>query len=95
MREEAITRIEIDQDGRLCVTSGPTTFEHIYRAAAEVDWDATSGCLHSPTPRQATYAIWFRQIIAAVVGEYGVRLKPTARTVWINVPDAVRDEITG
>jgi hypothetical protein len=52
----------------------------------EVYWEESSGTLYSPTPREGTYGDWFRQILVAVKDEYGVKLKLTQLTKWIDVP---------
>jgi hypothetical protein len=59
----------------------------------EVGWDPDSRTLFSPKPSEWSYLHWFRQIVAAAAGEYGVRLVVTPHTKWFDVPDALRTEI--
>jgi hypothetical protein len=92
--EDEITSIEVDADGKLCVKPKSREFELIYRAGMEVGWDPARRCLFSPLPREWTYPRWFDQILAAAADEHGVRLHLTAHTAWINVPEAIRSEIS-
>lgn len=94
MTEDRIASVEIDADGKLCVTPATQDFALIYRAAMEVHWDPVRGCLVSPMPREWTYATWFRRILTAAADEYGVRLMLTPETVWIHVSDDARLEIS-
>jgi hypothetical protein len=91
--EEQIVEIGIDRDGRLYVRPAGRTFPYIYRAAMEVHWDSERGVLFNPKPREWSYRDWFRQILAAVDGEYRVRLKVGLDTIWSNVPDEFRKQI--
>jgi len=95
MNVDEIIRVEIDRQGRLCVTPRSGDFDLVYRAAMEVYWDRERKCLHSPIPREWTYPMWFRQIVAAVADEFGVRLSLSGETLWVNVPDALRAEMVG
>ena len=94
MTEDHIVSVEIDGDGKLCVTPAKEDFALIYRAAMEVGWDRIRRCLVSPQPREWTYPMWFRQILAAAADEYGVRLRLTPETLWTHIPDEVRLEMS-
>ena len=89
-----IEQVEIDQQGRLCVTPASGDFEMVYREAMEVYWDREGRFLFSPTPREMTYPEWFRQIGLAVEYQYGVKLKATDRTRWVAVPEPLRAEMS-
>ena len=93
MIEDIIAEIGIDDKGRLYICPASTSFPYIYRAAMEVGWDDKTGRLFSPQPRKWTYIDWFNQIIAATSDEYGTRLRLTAGTVFVNIPDPLRAEI--
>lgn len=88
-----IAEVGIDPGGSLYVTPEDSVFPMIYRAAMQVSWDTHHERLFSPRPVEWTYRQWFKQILAAVFEEYGVRLSLTADTIWANLPDALRDEI--
>jgi hypothetical protein len=90
MKEEAIVEVGIDADERLYLRPSNTSFDYIYRAGMEVNWDAEQKRLFSPKPREWTYLQWFNQITAAAAGEHGVRLRLTPATVWSNVPDQLK-----
>ena len=94
MIECEIAEIGIDSGDRLFVRPKGQSFSSIYRAAMEVGWDATEQYLHSPKPRAWSYAKWFGHISAAAASEYGVTLKIVPGTIWTNVPDQLRSEIT-
>ncbi len=93
MTEDAISEVGIDSEGRLYVRPSSVSFEYIYRAAMEVNWDAKERRLFSPRPREWTYADWFRQIVAAAADEYGIRLKLTIETTWSNIAEPLKNEI--
>jgi hypothetical protein len=93
MRDEEIVGVEIDDEGRLLVTPAVRTFDFIFRSAMEVHWDPIRRCLFSPKPREWTYPMWFRQIVAAAADEYGVRLRLTEQTAWTNVPADLQSEM--
>ena len=93
MTELAITRVEIREDGRLCVTPSGGDFAHIHRAAMGVQWDPDRCCLFAPKPEQTTYPDVFRRILVAAADEYGTRLMLTPATTWVNVPDSQRADM--
>ena len=93
MREDSIAEVGIDDEGRLYVQPSSMSFNYIYRAAMEVNWDASQRRLFSPQPREWTYLDWFKQIVAAAADEYGIRLELTSETVWSNVPASLQAEI--
>ena len=94
MKQEFVAAIEIDSAGRIHVTPSGSEFPYIYREAMEVSWSDSSKTLHSPVPREWTYAQWVQQIFAAAA-EQGVKLILGPDTKWINVPDLLRVELVG
>lgn len=94
MDDEAVTEVGINEEGALYVRPSHTAFEHIYRAAREVQWDAERKLLLTPKPREWSYARWFEQIISAAAKEYGVRLRLTPSTIWSNVPPDLKAAIS-
>lgn len=93
MREDGIAKIQIDDDGRLCVWPQAVTFGMIYRSASEVHWDAKSKFLYSPRPREWSYSDWFGQIWSAAASEYEIKLKPHQNTDWTNISPELKSEI--
>jgi hypothetical protein len=93
MVEDQIVEVGIDQDGKLYVRPKGRTFPYIYRAGMQVGWDPVRGVLFAPRAGEWSYLDWFRQILAATAGEYGVRLKIGAATTWCDVPDFLRSQI--
>lgn len=92
MKRERVAAVEIDADGKLCVTPTESEFQHIFLEAMEVSWDAQRSALLSPIPREWSYARWFQQIITAARAQ-GTELQLHTETRWINVPAAIRSEI--
>ncbi|WP_421935256.1 hypothetical protein [Phenylobacterium sp.] len=95
MTRDEITDVEIDGEGRLRIRPLKEDLPYIWRAAMEVYWDPASRTLYSPKPREWTYPMWFRQLVAAAADEYGVQLSLSAATRWSNVPPDLRSEIEG
>ena len=93
MKDDSITKIEIADDGRLCVWPSAERFDLIYRSAAEVHWDQSGRFLYGPKPREASYLIWFQHIVAIALDEYGVRLKTNSQTDWTNLQPELKAEI--
>jgi len=93
MQIEVIAEVGIDYEKRVFVRPGSGDFEQIYRAAMDVHWDRSTGRLSHPAPRNLPPAQWFRQIVAAVADEYGVRLQLTDKTIWSNISADLRVEI--
>jgi len=93
MDTDGIALIEIDASGRLCVSPKSASYPFVYRAAMEVHWDPHSKYLHSPSPREWSYARWLRQIRDAVKSEYGVTLIFTPQTQWRNIDETVKSEL--
>lgn len=65
MKSDLIEEVRIGADGRLHVKPASARFPQMWREAMEVHWDADAGTLHSPVPREWSYARWFQQILAA------------------------------
>ena len=93
MTKDTVAEVGIDEAGRLYVRPSLMSFEYIWRAAMEVNWDPSEHRLFGPKPREWTYVDWYKQILAAAANEYGVQLKLAPNTVWSNVPVAIRGEI--
>jgi hypothetical protein len=94
VRRDTIDEVGIDGEERLHVRPSSVSFEHIYRAALEVNWDAERRRLYSPKPREWSYLRWFEQIVAAAADEYRVQLKVRQDTIWSDVPDELRAAIS-
>lgn len=93
MRNDKISKIEIDESGRLVITPDTEKFTMIYRSASEVHWDDKINSLYSPKPRKLSYLDWYKHIISIIVSECNCRLLITDSTKWINVPDEMKCEI--
>ncbi|HVZ53300.1 MAG TPA: hypothetical protein VG986_15145 [Pseudolabrys sp.] len=93
MSEDTIAEVGIDESGRLFLRPTSISFDFIYRAAMEVNWDGTKRRLFAPEPGEWDYIDWFKQIVAAAANEYGITLKITVETIWTNVPAPIKAEI--
>lgn len=87
-----IEAIGIDEAGALWVKPATMKFPYIYREAMEIAWDANRLSLISPRPGDWSHFQWFEQILK-VAGRQGVVLKVVASTSWVNVGEALRQEI--
>jgi hypothetical protein len=85
-----LSKIEIDANGWLRLYPVGERYDHIYRAAAGVEWDRSGGFLHAEDPGAWPYLTYFGQILSAVVSEYGDSLIIGPDTQWVNVPPDVR-----
>jgi hypothetical protein len=94
MKIDNIKQIEIDDLGRLCIFPEKERFTMIYRLAKEVHWDNNEFFLYSPKPREWSYYDWFKQILDTVK-ECQCQLMLTNKTLWINIPDSLKQQITG
>jgi hypothetical protein len=90
MRSVPLANVAIDQKGWMRLYPADETFEFIYRAASGVHWDTKDRFLHAKEPGEWTYPFYFKQIVSAVVSEYGVKIQLTRETKWSSVPDDVR-----
>lgn len=91
-----VCEISIGSDGRLHVLpalESGTDYAFIYRAAYGIGWDETTKTLVAPKPRDWTYGMWYRHLVAAVHSEYSHQLTLGGGTRWRNVPDEIRLEI--
>jgi hypothetical protein len=96
MENIEITKIEIDESGKLLVTpiiNWNDFFQFIYRAATGVRWNENSKCFVAPVPKEWSQFDWYANIVTSVRSENGVNLKITPRTKWLNVPDSLKVKI--
>ena len=93
MKAVLISKIEIDPKGWLRIYPVSERYEHIYRAAAGVEWDSSGGFLHAEEPGSWPYPTYFAQIVSAVASEYGDALAVGPATVWLNVSADTRASI--
>jgi len=92
MKSDFIKEIKIDKLGRLCIFPTKEQFSLVWRTATEVQWDEREKFLFSPKPREWTYFEWFNQILKTAK-DCGCKLLITNETVWINVPDLIKQQI--
>ena len=96
MRTLEVAEVTIDEGGRLLIrpTEADGSFQFVYRAGAEVSWDAGRASFACPKPREWSYVRWFQQARDAVRSELGWNLKITRQTIWTNATAALREEIS-
>jgi hypothetical protein len=88
-----ISKVEIDAKGWLRLYPAGERYDHIYRAAAGIEWDRSGGFLHAEEPGKWSYPVYFGQIISAVASEYGDTLTISPATEWLNIPADIRAAI--
>ena len=87
MVDEYIEKIIVNQNGTLSIQPKGRSFDMIYRSAMGVDWDAKELCLtHNPSEDWNAF-LWYLQILDAVKSEYGVVLKLSPETSFVNIDD--------
>ena len=91
-----IQEIGLDDRGYLFVRPAAACadeFAYIDRAAMGIRWNTQLRALHAYEPARWVSRDLYKQIIAAVYGEYGVQLKVTPGTLWSRIPADVRKSI--
>jgi len=92
---EVIERVEILKNGQLILvlaSGGNTSYQHIYREAAEVKWNSNLKAFTSPRPRDWSYSDWFHHIFK-VAKNCNINLVTNNQTTWVNIPTDVKNEI--
>jgi hypothetical protein len=91
-----IEEIGLDDQGHLFVRPSAASadeFAYIYRAAMGIRWNSRLRVLYAYEPARWAATDLYRQVIAAVLNEYGIQLQATPRTVWSRIPADVRKTI--
>lgn len=94
MKCDRITKIEIDAIGKLYIKPEIENFNLIYRTASEVHWDINKKALYSPIPRDWSYLEWYKHIVKIIKTECFVELKIDDKTIWKNITEDLKEEIT-
>ena len=94
MKDDKILEIGIDNKERLFVKPEKEKFTLIYRTASEVHWDTNALFIYSAKPREWTYFDWFRNIILIAETECNCKLFLTSQTLWSNISDDLKKQIT-
>jgi|SRR5690348_4709949 len=93
-----LTRIELLPSGRLALTlrdDPQGVCPYIYRAAAEIEWQAEQSRFISPRPELGSPSAHYDHVARAVRDELGYVLVSDANTEWANVPAGERAAIEG
>ena len=93
MKTDRIKEIRIDDAGKLCITPIQEQFTLIWRSATEVHWDEKKKLIFSPKPREWSYFDWYKHIVNTIKTEYNCELILTDDTVWIDVPQFLKQQI--
>jgi len=93
MNIDSISEIGIADKERLYIKPADERFVFIYRTATEVHWDNKRLFLYSPKPREWTYFDWFKHITGITETECNCKLVLTGQTIWINIPDQLKQQI--
>lgn len=93
MQSDNIVEVGIDPKERLYIKPEKKDFPYIYRAAAEVNWDAKEKFLYSPKPREWRYIDWYKHILIVTKEEYGCELFLNGKTKWTNIPETLKEQI--
>ena len=87
--------IEIGIDDKLGIYIKPETakFPFIWRSASGVHWDDRKNILCTTNQSGWTHLQWYKQIIGAVLDEYGYQFSLTDKTIWNNIPEDLKRSI--
>ena len=87
--------IEIGIDDKVGIYVKPETakFPYIWRSASGVHWDDKKDILCTTNQSSWTHLDWYKQIIGAVLDEYGNKLVLTDQVIWTNIPDDLKRSI--
>ena len=87
--------IEIGIDEKIGIYVKPETvkFPFIWRSASSIHWDDKEHILCTTNQSGWTHLQWYKQIIGAVLDEYGYELILTDKTIWTNIPDNLKLDI--
>ena len=69
-------------------------FKFIYRDASGIAWDEASQLLVARVPDRWEFETLFKQIISAVLSEYGIKLQITTTTIWSDIPEDLKFYLT-
>ncbi|WP_448546482.1 hypothetical protein [Thalassotalea fusca] len=92
---EVIERVEILENGQLILvlaSGGSSSYQYIYREAAEVKWDNNLKAFTSPPPREWSHSDWFHHIFK-VCKNCNINLAINNQTTWANISSSVKDEM--
>ena len=96
MDSEIINKIEVTDSGELLLGikgKGNPMYQHVYREAAGVYWDATLCGFKSTELKEWSCSKWFSHIVSIVKSGLGVELKLSNKILWKNIPEKDKSEI--
>lgn len=96
MGSETINRVEALETGQLILGlegCGDPIYQHVYRAAKGVYWDADRHGFKSTPMDKWPHSGWFFQIVEAVRSELGIELQLGKEVTWLNIPEHEREKI--
>jgi len=97
LKEEAIERIFISENGIICIKPQKLSFGMMYRSATGVHWNDDEKYLFHHPPQKWSPFQWYEHIVKAVKSEYGVQLKTVPDTIYENIDDctvlAIKNQI--
>ena len=93
MTTDNIEAIGVNETGQLFIKPEKEQFILIWRSATEVHWNDKEHYLFSPKPREWSYFDWYKQIVSVILDEYDCKLILTPHTIWLNIPDDLKQQI--
>lgn len=90
MNSELISKIWIDDNGRLCIQPQSELFELIYRSARGVQWSTDDHYLYPYYLGAWSPIDWYRQIVKVVENDYECKLYVSQTTKWENIDDSFK-----
>ena len=96
MNTEIISRVELLNSNELLLgleSSGQPKYQHVYREAAGVYWDAVRFGFKSTPIQKWSCAQWYLHILSVVQTGLGVKLHLGQNVTWCNIPEKDQQEI--
>ena len=87
MKRIKVSKVAVLEENRLGVfpATSSSSYQYVYREAAEVNWNPELQCFLSGVPRKWDHKEWYGHIVTVVLSGLGIRLVQSSRTAF--VPD--------
>ena len=87
---ELINKVEVTTKNELLLkleSGGSSFYQHIYREAAGVYWDAEQKGFRSTPMKEWSCEQWFKHIVDVVKSGLNIELKLSDNVTWHGIPD--------
>ncbi len=88
-----ITKIFLDEFGRICVQPKKMNFDQVYRGTMGIYWNKDGKYFYPMKIGDWGHYNWFVQIVLAAKQEYGCHMKLSRKTQFIGIDDQTKADI--